>query len=260
MDLTSGSIMAELIMLLLAFAAQMESQATAERVTGSRAALRTMGRWHGGQPPYGYRAAPNPEGKGTVLEPDPDAVTVLERIAERLLDGATPHTVARELNADSIPTPKAHYDPSKGRASKVDSRWRGVDVKRVVTSPAVLGHQTYKGATVRDDAGRPVLAAVPTIERATYDKVNAALAVLAKPERRQRSDTHALLLGVVYCAGCGRRMYRVTSAGGRADVYSCHTRSTGHHCHAPASMKAAWVDSYARERFLRVMGRCRSRV
>src|SRR4051794_41153354 len=63
LDLTSGSIMAELIMLLLAFAAQMESQATAERVTGSRAALRTMGRWHGGQPPYGYRAAPNPDGK-----------------------------------------------------------------------------------------------------------------------------------------------------------------------------------------------------
>ncbi|MEK8173389.1 recombinase family protein [Streptomyces sp. M19] len=50
LDLTSGSIMAELIMLLLAFAAQMESQATAERVTGSRAALRTLGRWHGGQP------------------------------------------------------------------------------------------------------------------------------------------------------------------------------------------------------------------
>ncbi|MEK8173388.1 hypothetical protein NKH77_44245 [Streptomyces sp. M19] len=79
----------------------------------------------------------------------------------------------------------------------------GVDVKRVVTAPAVLGHQTYKGATVRDDAGRPVLAAVPVIERETYDKVKAALAVLAKPERRQRSDTRALLLGWRTVRGAG---------------------------------------------------------
>ncbi|MFD8749752.1 recombinase family protein [Kitasatospora sp. NPDC059577] len=84
--------MAELQMLMLAFAAQVESQSISDRVTGAMAAMRKMPlRWRGGgRPPYGYMPAPMPEefgGKGWTLVPDPDAVLVIERIVRELLEG-----------------------------------------------------------------------------------------------------------------------------------------------------------------------------
>jgi DNA invertase Pin-like site-specific DNA recombinase len=54
--------MSELMMLMLAFAAQVESQSIKDRVTGALAAIRKMQlRWRGGgKPPYGYMPAPCP--------------------------------------------------------------------------------------------------------------------------------------------------------------------------------------------------------
>ncbi|MEU8827758.1 recombinase family protein [Streptomyces sp. NPDC048636] len=56
---------AEIMVTLLAFAAQMEAQAIRERAQGATAAMRTMAlRWRGARPPYGYMPAPMPDGAG----------------------------------------------------------------------------------------------------------------------------------------------------------------------------------------------------
>ncbi|MGW1493018.1 recombinase family protein [Streptomyces sp. NPDC002402] len=74
LDMRSQSPVSELIMMLLAFAAQMEAAATRERVTSAMAALRTQGRYSGGLVPCGYMKTPNPDGDGWKLTPDAGSV------------------------------------------------------------------------------------------------------------------------------------------------------------------------------------------
>jgi hypothetical protein len=88
-----SNVVGELIATLLAFAAQMEAQSMAERVTGAQAAMRMMPlRWRGSRPHYGYVPAPL-EGGGWTLAPDaephentgPAPVAVIERIIRDLM-------------------------------------------------------------------------------------------------------------------------------------------------------------------------------
>ena len=77
LELDMTNVVGELIATLLAFAAQMEAQSIAERVSGAQAAMRMMPlRWRGSRPHYGYIPAPL-EGGGWTLVPDaePDEIT-----------------------------------------------------------------------------------------------------------------------------------------------------------------------------------------
>ena len=120
LDMRSMSPVSELVMTLLAFAAQMESAAIRERVTGAMSALRAQGRYAGGLVPYGYRKVENPDGPGWKLEPDPTSVAVLERIIRDVLDGKSLTAVAESLNAESIPAPR---DYQAVRAGQPDGRY-----------------------------------------------------------------------------------------------------------------------------------------
>ncbi|MEU9100202.1 hypothetical protein [Streptomyces sp. NPDC048361] len=91
--------MSELMMMMFAFAAQVETQSTSDRVTGAQAAMRKMPlRWRGGgKTTYGYLPAPMPKehgGVGWTLVPDPVAVKVIERIIAALLAGLAPLAIA----------------------------------------------------------------------------------------------------------------------------------------------------------------------
>lgn len=97
--------MAQLMVTVFAFAAQMEAMAIRERIQGAQAAMRTMPlRWRGSRPPYGYEPAALATG-GWTLVPDATAVTVLERVIRRLTDGKTLAAIAVELNQDGVPSP-----------------------------------------------------------------------------------------------------------------------------------------------------------
>src|SRR5690606_40736990 len=85
--------MAQLMVTLFAFAAQMEAQAIRERVASAQAAMRLMPlRWRGSRAPYGYLPAPL-DGGGWTLEQDADAVRVIERIVKALVSGETVNAI-----------------------------------------------------------------------------------------------------------------------------------------------------------------------
>ncbi|WKK24968.1 recombinase family protein [Streptomyces olivoreticuli] len=202
--------MAELMMLMLAFAAQVESQSISDRVTGAQAAMRKMAlRWRGGgQPPYGYLPAPMPKehgGVGWTLVPDPDAVEVIERIIAELVAGLTPHAIAQGLNADGVLCPSEHWKAYKARQKneadaapaetdkpkKRPAQWRAHTITKILTNPAMLGWKMHKGAPVRDDHGNPVMATPePILTREEFDQVGALLApkptAQKAPRRRRR--------------------------------------------------------------------------
>ncbi|WP_190088626.1 recombinase family protein [Streptomyces melanogenes] len=260
--------MSELMMLMLAFAAQVESQSTSDRVTGAQAAMRKMPlRWRGGgQPAYGYLPAPMPAehgGVGWTLVPDPVAVTVIERIIAALVAGKSPLTIARMLNADGVLSPSAHWAAYRARTKnngtepaesttpkRKPAQWRDKTIVKMLTSPAIMGWKIHRGNPVRDDQGAPVMAAEKGIlTREEFDQVGALLTPKPVAERPPvRKDSGALLLRVIHCDGCEGRMYL------NKGYYQCSSYKYGANCPAPSTVRADWVDEHASSEFLRLVG------
>ncbi|MGW5119647.1 recombinase family protein [Streptomyces noursei] len=262
----------ELMMMMLAFAAQVEAQSIKDRVTGAQAAMRKMAlRWRGGgRPPFGYLPAPMPKehgGAGWTLVPDPDAVRVIERIIAALLEGKSPRAISLMLNKDGVLSPSEHWRAYKARIKGITGTegdtetdapkrkptpWRGQRIVEMLTSPALLGWKMHKGKPVRDDQGNPVMATeTPIVTREEFDQIGALLAPKPTAEMAPtRKDSAALLLRVIHCTGCGSRMYLNKSSG----AYGCSSYKYGTYCPAPVTIRGTWVDEYVTAEFLRLVG------
>ncbi|MFI1519137.1 recombinase family protein [Kitasatospora cineracea] len=269
--------MAELQMLMLAFAAQVESQSISDRVTGAMAAMRKMPlRWRGGgRPPYGYLPAPMPEefgGKGWTLMPDPDAVRVIERIVRELVEGATVSAIAAGLNADGVLSPRDYWSVKNGRKRGgktggakgshvvVDVfKWTPAVITRLLRSETLIGWKLHKGLPVRDDQGNPIMCTPePILTREEFDRIGAILDERGI-ENGDRCDTDALLLRVIHCDSCGGRMY-LNKQEGKRPTYKCNSHARGDKCEAPSNVRGDWADEYATAEFLRLVGGIETRT
>jgi DNA invertase Pin-like site-specific DNA recombinase len=248
--------MAQLMVTLFAFAAQMEAQSIRERVTSAQAAMRLMPlRWRGSRAPYGYMPAPL-DGGGWTLKQDPNAVKVIERIIKALMQGDAVNSIAFALNADSVLSPADHWSAHKGRTPKKRTKWNAVTITRILRSETLIGWKVSDGKPVRDSEGRPVLATNdPILTRAEFDAVQALLdgRSVNNPVRR---DTNALLFGVAHCDNCGGRMYLNVqeSKPGQRPTYRCGAGSRGDVCEHPVNIRADWVDDYVTREYLRILG------
>ncbi len=264
--------MSELMMLMLAFAAQVESQSIKDRVTRAMAAIRKMPlRWRGSRPPYGYMPAPMPAehgGVGWTLVPDPDAVKVIERIVRELLEGVTVAAIAVGLNVDKIPTPRDHWAIKKGCATggktggetgktKDAFQWNPAVTTRMLRNESLLGWKMHKGKPVRDAQGNPVMATEqPIMTREEFDRIGAVLDARSI-DNRERQDTDALLLRVIHCDSCRGRMYLSKPTRNGASVnpfYKCNSHARGDLCTLPANIRADWADDHVSAEFLRLVG------
>ncbi|MFE4373184.1 recombinase family protein [Streptomyces sp. NPDC056835] len=266
--------MSELMMLMLAFAAQVESQSIKDRVTGAMAAMRKMPlRWRGGgRPPYGYMPAPMPKehgGIGWTLVPDPDAVKVIERIVRELLEGKTVSAVALGLNADQVPSPRDHWavKMKREKGGKTGGakgshvvrsvfKWTPTVIARMLRNETLLGWKMHKGKPVRDAEGNPIMASeTPIMTREEFDRIGALLDSRSI-EHGDRKDTDALLLRVIHCDSCGGRMYlnKQESKKNQAPVYKCNYHARGDNCEAPANIRGDWADEHVTAEFLRLVG------
>jgi len=264
--------MAQLMVTLFAFAAQMEAQAIRERVTGAQAAMRTMPlRWRGSKPPYGYIPAPL-EGGGMTLVQDKKAVAVIERIIKELMKGKTLSAICAELNEAKIPSPRDHWHLMKGRKTggrvgnstglkitKESFKWRHGALKKLLTSETLLGWKMTGSGPVRDSEGAPVMATLePILTRAEFDAVGALLTdENADGTKWFRSDSVAMLLRVILCDACGGNMSMGRpSANSKAisEHYKCGSWGRGEKCTSPASVKREWAEEYVRDKFLAAVG------
>ncbi|MFH8715166.1 recombinase family protein [Streptomyces zaomyceticus] len=263
--------MAQLMVTVFAFAAQMEAQAIRERVQGAQAAMRTMQlRWRGSRPPYGYEPKELESG-GWTLTPDQDAVKVLERIITELHSGKTIAAIAVDLNQDKIASPRDHWALKNGRntGGKTGGKpgltrdrfgWTFDVIKRLLKAETLIGWKVSNGVPVRDSEGAPVMCTTdPILTRAEYDAVQALMP--NQGARSPRRDTKALLLGVVHCT-CGARMYlsEQTRNGKRSAIYKCAAHARGKRCEAPSHVRADWIETYVEDRFLNAVGGVRISV
>lgn len=262
LDMRTASPVSELIMTLLAFSAQMEAAAIRERVTGAMAALRSQGRYAGGLVPFGYKKVKNPDGNGWKLAPDMDAVSIVERIVKEVMEGQSLQAISMALNEEEVPVPRDYQAMQAGRSTGGTRygqtferyRWTSGTLSKVLRSPALMGHRIHKGKTVRDRDGNPVLIGEPVLEPEEFQALQDKLGERTKHTNRTRKDTKALLLGVAKCAGCGYNLYRIPRKGFPPGDYACRASARSVKCPSPAGIRADWLEEYAEERFLAVVG------
>lgn len=265
--------MAQLMVTLFAFAAQFEAQSIRERVISAQAAMRAMPlRWRGSRPPYGYEPVELEDG-GWTLTQDKKAVAVIERIIKELHSGKPVLSIAQELNAAGIPSPRDHWSLRQGRKTggktggapgetvvKERFTWRHNAIKELLTSERLLGWKVTEKGPVRDSEGAPVMATRdPILTREEFDAVGALFAERSVDNKSFRTDSVALLLRVIVCDGCDEIMYLHRPSSGskgtsKTETYKCGSYGRGVKCPAPASVKREWADEYATGRFLSAVG------
>jgi DNA invertase Pin-like site-specific DNA recombinase len=167
--------------------AEKEVDQTRERVLRAVRTNAVNGRPHG-KILYGYQRRYDPATRqllGTVL--DEDRTAVVREVARRVLSGETPYSVAQDLNARSVPTPR------NGKA------WDLVQIKRLCTNPGYIAKRVHRGQVVGDADWPPIL------DDATHYALVARLNDPARLSRRDGAVQH-LLSGIATCGVCGGRV------------------------------------------------------
>jgi len=205
--LNTGSREGRLIAGIVGFLAEGELEAMRERQKSSRQKLRELARWPGGRPPYGYRAAPNPNGPGKVLEIDPEAHTVVQRIVQQVIDGVPLVRIVRDLNRDGVLPPRDYYRVQQGRQDTLTS-WGTGPLRFLLSSPSLVGQAHLRGVVQRDEQGRPVQLAEPLVTEEQRMLIQAELE-RTRGVSRERAEP-AALSGIALCWFCGGVLHMTT--------------------------------------------------
>jgi DNA invertase Pin-like site-specific DNA recombinase len=196
--------------ILVAFA-DFERERTGERRREAAEKLRQVGRWGGGRAPYGYMMK---EGGAGVLYQNPDTAPVVRRIVNSFVDGMNAAAICQMLNDEGVSPPRSA------------PRWEVPSVWRLVRSRYLRGELQYRGKTVLDSDGNPVmLTEEPLITESEWNLLVQALQRLSRPHRGERETNH-LLLRVAYCGECDRPLYYQRAHPQDEDHYY---RCTGRH-------------------------------
>jgi DNA invertase Pin-like site-specific DNA recombinase len=252
-----------LILAIVAFAAEVESQAIKERVNAARAFLLPTDRWVGGAPGYGYLIVDHPV-KGKTIQLDEYAAGVIREIAGWLCAGESVTGIVQRLNERGELTYRDHLRVLEGKAtrgrrahSRPDAErelWSRQAIKTMMTSSRLLGYKIHKGKPVPGPDGAPIQIAEPVLSHEEFQRVaNALDARSAGPVRTRRTTP---LLGVVKCGRCGGNASRVTNTyrGQVYEYYRCNSDSVnGDRCRQTTAA-ANRITSVVERAFLSQLG------
>jgi site-specific DNA recombinase len=156
---------------------------------------------------YGYVREYHPRTGAYVRQLEhPEQAPALRRMADELLAGRSTSAIARDLNADGIPT-------------ATGSQWRGVDVARVLVNPVYVGLRVHKGEVLPEvNADWPQI-----LDKGDWLKCRAILGDPARLKHRG-IEPRWMLSGVAEChyeKDCGGVLRSHTVKGVRR--YACRS-------------------------------------
>ncbi|MFJ5121545.1 recombinase family protein [Kitasatospora sp. NPDC088548] len=267
LELDFGSPMSELIMMVLAFAAQMEAEAIKERTTGASEFLRSVGRWSGGPVPFHARPVPHPtEDEGWWLglndesdDPMWNTAEIGDHMVDMALNDKSRHAISDWVNKNHpAVTPANHRRRLAGREIDPDARWNPGMVTDYLRNQHLTGRFTHNGKVVRDENGEYVVRGDALIPIEAFNRLQNKLDETAGTAPERRSDAHPLL-GILHCGVCGGRLYQgwLSPGPNRKEPkrqYRCAARAHGKSCRKPAYVIADAVDRYAEDQFLTAFG------
>lgn len=233
------------------------SSDTSRRVRMSRGRDARLGFHSGGSRPYGFRPVPTgaTEGYGrrfSVLVVVEEEARIIRRMAEQVRAGITLKAIARDLNAEGVPTAKG-------------GRWDGRLVRDILVRPLNAGHIVYDGERLPD---LNLAKLVPAILRSsgttlgdeewvaplTVDEWAAVMDVLDDPRRTNAGPGRApKYLGTnLFACCCGGPMSGHATAGdGRTATYRCNAPGKSGHM----KIVLASVDRHVRDAVLARLAR-----
>lgn len=275
-----------IIAILIAWVAEMESQATSERTTAMHADFIDDGRYRGGTPSWGYRPVlitdtcwvcenagiPCRHVGQKRLEHDPVMCPLVQQVASRIINNRErPMLIVKDLTTRGILTPDDHYRTTymtdkhgKPRQAR-GTAWHVSILVAMLRSPALMGYQLRrevlgvdqhgkkiygKPEIVRDEDDKPILRAQPILDPVTWTKLQARLDEM-NAKRGPYKGTHALLLGVLKCGVCRQNMYY--NRGRSAPYYRCASYATGRPC-GNKSIRADVAEGFLTELLLGEFG------
>jgi DNA invertase Pin-like site-specific DNA recombinase len=192
------------------------------------------GRWHGGNPGYGFDyVAVVRDGEGEELEPErmsvnEDQAKVVREVVWGVIKGQRIGTLCEQLNAAGIRT-------------RDGKRWRQGNLHPILTKPAIAGLVRHpdKPDLVRSVWGTFVECSQHPDAADCFGAIvsehdwRKLQSILAKPQRARNVPTtrSALLTGVIYCGNpeCGKKLVATRDQRGKR-VYACKKDSHREGC------------------------------
>jgi DNA invertase Pin-like site-specific DNA recombinase len=159
----------------------------------------------GGIRPFGLTAG--------MLAIVPAEAELVAEAAERIIAGASVHSIVAEWNARGVRTPGRKVAP-EGR------KWEVSSLKRMLTAPRIVGDRTLHGAKV----GSGVIPAL--LDRETWDRLRAVLAAPRGPSGGRTVRRH-YLTGIAYCGLCGAKLVARPDARGTTRYVCAVPRGCG---------------------------------
>lgn len=261
----------DIIALLVAKVAEMELEAISERNASAFKHNFNLGKWRGGQPPWGY--LPDKSSGEWRLVQDPEQVGVIHEVVERVLKGEPLRAISHDLTERRILTPRDRFAQSRGREVR-NYEYHSAPLKRALTSHTLLGYAVAReqltdaqGRPQRDDKGRklfgadvivrgddgsPIVRAEPIITREIFDRLAVELA--GRENRKEPTKrSSGLLLRVLYCGVCGRPAYRLKGGTGRKPRYRCGSSQYKDQC-PNRTVDLEWAEAEVERRILKNFG------
>jgi site-specific DNA recombinase len=216
------------VMAAQSFSAEIEREKIRERSVRGKKTRVQSGKVHNhGAELYGYHRDKE-AGTRVIVEPE---AAIVRRIFEAVaVNGQSVRSLARDLNADGIPT------PSDGKRVYRDGRtckWNPSTLYRILSEPAYRGHTILWRREARGKGKQwrfrnesewihlPEGTTPPIVTPATWEAAQSRLATTTATTTRNVSRPY-LLRGMIYCSVCGCRMSPQPEH--ERTVYRCSSR------------------------------------
>lgn len=236
-----------IMFLIRAEIAREERERIKDRLKGKSTRLRKMGRWPGGDAPYGYEAVEASDGRGKALAINEKEAGALREAARRILGGHTLGATSRWMN-------------DNGHTPRRTDAWSRVTLGQALTGDHILGRITTGGALQRDEQGRPLTPFPAVLDLPTVVELRRLLAPAPDGRKRGGRKPSRLLSRVIECDSCGgyltviRRSPEAEAKQGRPAkevvAYRCQRRADGGVCDHPTLASAEPIEEYVTRRFL----------
>jgi DNA invertase Pin-like site-specific DNA recombinase len=245
----------------------------ARNLSNQRRLRGEVGRFRGGEAPYGYAKAPREDG-GCTLVPDPQESAIVREIAERALSGESLYAIAHSLQDRGVETRGAKIwraKEAKGTLTERQRRdgpseWRIPTLQSILTGPHVVGYVRHKGQTIRGEDGLPIRWFEPLLD----DQTHAALTAVVRPpsSKRHGEDTRTpaqrgagrrpkvtrALSGIAVTSCCGGPMYAIKPSPTKPVALYRHPHGAVGSCGRQVSINAEPLEAHVEAEFLRRFG------
>ena len=169
---------------------------------------------HLGVPPYGYRLDPEDKDRWII---DEETAPVVKRIFDMTIAGTGPFRIAKTLEAEKIPIPKAVYAQRSGKPlPEKPYLWTTQTVvsflERVDYTGCVCNFKTYSKSYKlkrRYHNAPENMAIVPDTQEAivTREQFDRVQELRKNKRRRTKAERQGLFSGLLVCADCGSKLY-----------------------------------------------------